>query len=125
MARFDDAIATCIRLIKKNGMRCAWEKATQTLIDSSRPWLGSTEVTVTHNPYICFVPATGSMYNLIRFLKGTETPNVTTFGLMAPQSFAPTVTDLVTRSGEPLKMAYLDTLQPNEQQVLHILGLTG
>lgn len=106
-------------------MVCSWEKATATLIDSDQPWLGSTEVTVTHNPYICFVPATGSMYNLIRFLKGTETPNVTTFGLMAPQDFQPNVTDLVLRSGSPLKMAYLDTLQPNEQVVLHILGLVA
>lgn len=125
MARFDDAIATCIRLIKRNGMVCDWTKEVLTPIDATKPWLGSTNVPTVYSPYICFVPATGSMYNLIRFLKGTETPNVTTFGLMAPQSFAPNVTDLVTRSGEPLKMAYLDTLQPNEQQVLHILGLTG
>jgi hypothetical protein len=106
-------------------MQCNWEKAASTLIDPDQPWLGSTEVVTVYNPYICFVPATGNMYNLIRFLKGTETPNVTTFGLMAPQAFAPNVTDLVMRSGEPLKMVYLDTLQPNEQQVLHILGLTS
>lgn len=125
MARFDDAIATCIRLIKKNGMQCEWTQEVLTPIDVNQPWLGSTPVPTHYNPYICFVPATGSMYNLIRFLKGTETPNVTTFGLMAPQEFQPNVTDLVTRSGEPLKMVYLDTLKPNEQQVLHILGLTG
>lgn len=125
MARFDSAIATAIRLIKKNGMQCAWTKETLTPIDPSQPWLGDTSVDVVYNPYICFVPASGSNYNLVKLLGGTETPAVKTWGLMAPQSFEPKLTDLVTRNGEPLKMGVLDSLQPNEQIVLYMIGLVG
>ena len=125
MARFDSIIAMAIRLIKKDGMQCNWEKAVQTPIDPSQPWLGSTEVTETYNPYICFVPASGGFYSLVQYLKGTETPHVGTYGLMAPQSFDPAITDLVTRSGEPLKIKTIDTVKPNEQVCLHILGLVG
>jgi hypothetical protein len=106
-------------------MAVDWQKATQTLIDPTQPWLGSTEVTVTHNPYICFVPASGGFFSLVQYLKGTETPHVGTYGLMAPQSFDPELTDLVLRSGEPLKIKTIDTLKPNEQVVLHILGLVA
>lgn len=125
MARFDSAIATAIRLIKKNGMQCAWTKETLTPIDPLQPWLGDTGVDVVYNPYICFVPASGSNYGLIKLLGGTESPAVKTWGLMAPQAFEPKLTDLVTRDGEPLKMATLDVLRPNEQIVLYTLGLEG
>lgn len=125
MARFDSAIATCIRLIKRNGMQCTWRKEVLTPVDINKPWLGDTMVPTNYSPYICFVPASGGNYNLIRFLGGTESPMVTTYGLMAPQEFEPVKTDLVTRSGDPLKIEYINTLQPNEQVVLHILGLTG
>ncbi len=125
MARFDSIIAMALRMIERNGMQCNWEKAEQTLIDPSRPWLGSTEVTVTHLPYICFVPASGGFYSLVQYLKGTESPNVGTYGLMAPQSFDPAITDLVLRSDEALKIKTIDTIKPNEQVCLHILGLVG
>lgn len=126
MGRFDASIEMAHRLIKRNGMICDWEKAEATLIDPAQPWLGSTEVVTVHRPYLCFVPASGGNYNLIRALGGaTESPMVTTYALMAPQPFAPAKTDLVKRSGEPLKIEYINTVKPNEQDVLHIIGLTG
>lgn len=126
VARFDASIEMAHRLIKRNGMVCDWQTVVSTLIDATKPWLGSTEVVTTHKPYICFVPASGGNYNLIRALGGaTDNPMVTTYGLMAPQSFSPVKTDLVKRSDEPLKIEYINTLQPNEQVVLHILGLVG
>lgn len=125
MARFDSAIATTLRLIKRNGMQCAWTKESLTPIDTDRPWLGDTSVSTIHNPYICFVSVSGANYGLIKLLGGTESPEVKTWGLMGVQSFEPKITDLVTRSGQPLKMAFIDTLQPNEQIVLYTIGLVG
>lgn len=125
VARFDNAIATAIRLIQRNGMQCAWNKEVLTPIDPLQPWLGNTSVITVFSPFICFVPASGSFYGLIRLLGGTESPSVKTFGLMAPQEFEPVLTDLVTRDGEPLKIATLDVLRPNEQVVLYTLGLEG
>lgn len=125
MARFDNAIATAIRLIQKNGMQCTWSKDELTPIDPDKPWLGDSAVTTTYSPYICFVPASGGFYSLVKLLGGTESPAVKTWGLMAPQTFKPELTDLVTRDGAPLKFAYIDTLRPNEQVVLHIMGLVG
>lgn len=126
MARYDSAIATAKRLIKKDGQQVSWFKATETLIDPTKPWLGSTEVNVEYNPFICFVPVSGGFYSLIQYLKGIGEPaNAATYGLMAPQDFLPQLTDLVTRNGDPLKIKTIDTLQPNEQVVLYVLGLTG
>lgn len=126
VARFDASIEMAHRLIKRNGMVCDWETVASTLIDATKPWLGSTEVVTVRKPYICFVPASGGNYNFIKALGGaTDNPMVTTYGLMAPQSFSPVKTNLVKRSGEPLKIEYINTLQPNEQVVLHILGLVG
>lgn len=126
MARFDSSIATAKRLIERNGMQCVWQQTALTPIDVDQPWLGDSEVVILYSPYICFVPASGSNFNFIQALGGaTDIPFVHTYGLMAPQAFAPKKTDLVTRSGSPLKIEYINTLQPNEQVVLHILGLTG
>lgn len=97
-----------------------------TPIDPTKPWLGDVPVPTDYQPYICFVPASGGNYNLIQALGGaTDVPFVRTYGLMAPQAFKPVKTDRVLRSGSPLKIEYINTLQPNEQVVLHILGLTG
>lgn len=113
------------RLIKKDGMQCVWTKEVLTPVDPEKPWLGDVPVPTDYTPDICFVPASGGLFDLIRFMNGTESPAVTTHGLMAPQDFEPVKTDLVTRSGEPLKIEYINTIKPNEQVVLHILGLVG
>jgi len=113
------------RLIAKDGMQCVWKKEVLTPIDVTKPWLGDTVVVTNHNVDICFVPASGGLFELIKFIQGTESPAVTTNGLMAAQTFELLKTDLVTRSGDPLKIEYINTLKPNDQVVLYILGLTG
>lgn len=123
MARYDSAIATAKRLIQKDGQTVTWSKSALTPIDPDQPWLGDTSVVTNYTPFVCFVPASGGFYTLIQYLKGTEVPKTGTYGLMAPQAFMPEITDLVMRNNSPLKIATIDTLQPNEQVVLHILGL--
>lgn len=123
--RFDNAIALATRLIAKNGQKVTWKQVKATS-DVSEPWKQSATVNVNKTVSICFVPAKDNEWRkLLAYLKGTEVPMGRLAGLMAPVNFEIGLQDIVVRSGVDLRIVNIDTLQPNEQKVLHIVEFEG
>lgn len=125
--RFDSAIATAKRLIEKNGQLVQWNQATEKT-DSNQPWKAEESTPKKISVRICFVPVKDiETRKLIKALTGTEVPVGQLAGLMAPQSFYPSLEDSITRTlagkTRTLKLRNADPLAPNEQIVLWVLEL--
>lgn len=122
--RFDNAIALCTRLIAKNGQKVTWKQVKST--SAAEPWKQGAVTEISKSVIICFVPAKDNEWRkLLAYLKGTEVPTGRLAGLMAPVNFELALTDVVVRNGITLRIANIDTLQPNEQKVLHMIEFEG
>ena len=120
MARFDRSIQTALRLIKKNGAAVKWRVVTDTVPDPDKPWLPGAPTTVNHDVMICFLPVNRQTYETYTFLKDTEVPSFSSIGLMGQVPFAPNLKDTVIDvDGKELRIAYIDLLAPNRQNVLY------
>lgn len=127
MARFDKAIQTALRLIKKNGQAVEWiEKGVIVPDDPEKPWNGGKASDVPHAVHVCFV-AIESKDDLVafRFLLNDDIQVGSTFGLMGSVGFQPTANNYVIRDGQTLNIRKLDTLKPNGVPILHLVEFVG
>ena len=123
--RFDNAIALCTRLIAKNGQVVTW-KQVKAGTDPVEPWKQTTATDVNKKATICFVPTKDNEWRkLLAYLKNTEVPSGRLAGLMAPVNFEIGLSDIVVRECVDLRISSIDTLQPNEQKVMHIIEFQG
>lgn len=121
MERFDRAIATALRLIKKNGQLVDWlpqQKAT----DIDEPWKDEATEIEPEKVYICFLPVDKEMQGFLTYLKGTEVPIGSMVGLMGAVDFEPALGDTVIRDGNTLRPSYIELLSPNGQKILYTIG---
>ena len=124
MGVYDDDIEMVLELIAESGQVCDWFKDAVTFTDPDAPWKGGVTAPVAYQPSIVFVPQREmGMYGLVDYLKGTEVVQYDTYGLMGPGDFTPETTDRVLRGGVPLVVKNINTIQPNEQIILYILGI--
>ena len=112
-------------MIAEDGETVSWTVQEKTPVDADKPWLGDDATPVTKNPAICFVPAGGGFYNFTQFMKGTEVPKGSQFGLMGAVDFEPKIGDVIERASGPVVVKTVDKVQPAEEVVLYILGLVG
>lgn len=122
MGKFDRQIATAARLIKENGQLVTWRQVTDgTPADSAEPWKPGAPTTVDNSVYIVFLPEDRRDAEFLRALAGTDIPKGKLVGLMAAQSFTPTLKDVVIRDGVTLGVRTLDPLAPNGQIILYTI----
>jgi hypothetical protein len=120
MARFDRAIQTALRLIKKNGQDVTWRQVSDGApADPNKPWNPGTSVNTDRTVRICFLPVDRQTMETFNFVKGTDVPKGSVMGLMGNVPFDPNIKDVVLRNGEELRIASLDVLSPNGQKVLY------
>jgi len=120
MARFDRAIATAERLIKRNGQQVTW-RSTQRAEVPGKPWQQGEATDVDRTVSICFLPINQQMKQLWHYLRGTnDVPAGNVQGLMAGNiGFEPKSDDVVLRDGETLRIKTIELLAPNGQRVLY------
>lgn len=118
MARFDRQIQTALRLIAKNGQNVAWRIITDTS-NPSQPWNPGEPTTDDKPVKICFLPVDKQTYESIAFRAGTDIPKVSVLGYMGAVNFEPNLKDVVIRDGVELRIAYIDKLAPNGQNILY------
>lgn len=123
MAKFDRQIATAARLIQENGQLVTWRQIVDGApADSDEPWKpGEQDVTDTA-VYIVFLPEDRRGYEFLRALGGTTIPVGNLVGLMAAQSFTPTLKDVVLRDGTELAIRTIDALAPNGDIIMYSIG---
>jgi hypothetical protein len=125
MGRFDRQIETAKRAILKNGEFCTWRVPTA-VVDtppSDTPWKPTSDTPTDYDDIsILFLPSSGSLNQLIHFIKGTEVTTGSTKALMASVAFVPSAKDVVIRSsGETLRIKSIDPLAPNGQNILYTI----
>lgn len=123
MADYSDDIATALELIAEYGQKCDWHKDSITFDDPDKPWKGGSNNPSVYQPFICFVPADGTMFGMSKYAQAIERGVFTTFGLMAPTGFEPDLSDKLVRSGKTQVVFAIDVIQPAEQPVLYILSI--
>lgn len=119
MARFDRQIATALRLIKKNGRSVNWRQVRDTVADPSQPWKTGESEIVDNTVTICFLPVDRDTYKTLAFRFNGEIPSFSQLGYMGAVNFDPNLKDVVIRDGEELRIAYIDKLAPNGQNILY------
>lgn len=122
---YDDDIAMALEMVEEFGQQCQWQQIVTTLTDPNKPWLGGVDVPVSHQPFICFLPATDSNsgFGISKLRSSEDTVAFSTYGLMGAQDFTPAVPDKVLRDGEPLVVTAIDVLKPNGFPILYILAI--
>lgn len=121
MARFDRAIATAQKLIKKNGQVVKWRKTTAPIPDTAKPWLNGEPTVVDADCVICFLPINKEMREMLMFIRGTEVLGGSVAGLMGAVGFTPNPIDSVVRDGVTYSINNIDILAPNGQVVLYTI----
>lgn len=117
MARFDRAIATAQRLIKKNGQSVVWRQVIDTP-NPDQPWKAPTQVVTDHPVVIAFIPMTREYKEMFVFKDKSEVTSGFVVGLMGQVPFTPGPKDVVIRNGKTYDIETLDLLSPNGQQIL-------
>lgn len=127
MARFDRAIKTAERLIEKNGQKIIWRLVKNGAAASDTPWKPSELADEDKDAIICFLPIGKESRQLFTFIRGqSDVPTGYVMGLMKGSiDFVPSVTDVVIRDGETLRIKSLDLLSPNGQKVLYTMEFEG
>lgn len=122
MAQFDRQIATAIRLIKKYGQVIAWRQ-TLNEDDIVEPWKEEApdEVTPDKTPSIVFLYSDNKAEETLGFMVGSDIPNGTLIGYMGSVDFTPSISDIVIRDSEVLRIKNINVLSPNGQIILYII----
>lgn len=121
MSATDRAIATVLRLIKKNGQAVTWRKTVRTP-DAQRPWNATNAAPVDAAVFIAFVRKSGSLAEAIQhLLKGTEVNVGSQRGLMGAVSFVPDLTDQVIRNGVTLTIKAIEPVAPAGIAILYYI----
>jgi len=122
MARFDNIIATALRLIKKNGQSVTFSQLTDGApADPLKPWKPSEQTNVDYTVDIAFFTSSLQTRKFLQYLTGTEVPEGNLIGYMGQVSFEPKIKDIVIRDGVELTIRDFDLISPNGQKVLYIL----
>lgn len=125
MGQFDRQIATALKLIKKNGQKVEWKQYGQNAPDSAQPWNVVSDIEVTYQPYICFLPIDRDGKEFLVSLGRSEAVAGSMYGLMGAQPFSPNLKDTVMRDGVPLDIDSIEVLSPNGQIILYTLMING
>ncbi len=121
-------IATAKRLIAAKGQVVTWQQITDASpIDASKPWKpASPAMPTVFYPKVAFFSynsATPHLRNAQEgFGKDGEFIQGKLYGIMAVQSFVPTLKDVITRNGSQLSLDMIDPLQVNEEIIIYTLG---
>lgn len=118
MARFDRAIATAQRLIKKNGQTVTWRAIADTP-NLITPWNPGPRTVTDTSVFMCFLPVDRMTMETFTFMNGTEVAKGSVMGLMGNVSFEPNLKDVVIRDSKELRIANITLLSPNGQKVLY------
>ena len=122
MAQFDRAIKTAQRLIAKNGEKVKWRVIGDVVpTDPNKPWEPGSALPEDKDVTICFLPVDRQTQETFAFIKGTEVLKGSVMGLMGNIPFAPNLKDVVIRNGVELRLAHIDVLSPNGQNVLYTM----
>jgi len=116
--RFDRAIATAQRLIKKNGQTVTWRAIADTP-NVLLPWSPGPRVVTDTEVLMCFLPIDRLAMETFTFIKGTEVTKGSVMGLMGGVPFDPNLKDVVIRGTQELRIANITLLSPNGQKVLY------
>lgn len=124
MGRYDRAIASAKRLIKKNGQLVNWIKHDVVVGDPTKPWAVSAADPLTPPApvYIVFLTPKGKLSNeLFHLMQGTSVPQGAPTGLMASVAFTPAIDDKVDRDGKILRVKAMDIVAPSGVPILYKL----
>jgi hypothetical protein len=120
VARFDRSIETAKRLILRNGQIVTWRIIDDSApIDSAKPWEPSESTPIDNQVSICFLPINLQTQESLNFIDSTLVARGSVMGLMADVSFEPNLKDVVIRGGIEMRIAHIDKLSPNGQDVLY------
>jgi len=118
MARFDDSIATALRLILKNGQPVTW-RSVRINENAIAPWKTNGGTVTDHFVNMVFLPLDWQDRETMVFLNTTNVHAGSTIGLMGQVGFEPSLQDVVIRGSEELRIETLNVLSPNGQKVLY------
>lgn len=126
MGVYDRQIANAKRQIKVKGQEVTWRQTVDgNAPDVAKPWKPGTAITTDNNVSVLFLPASSANAELLRSLTGSTVPIGSLKGLMAAQSFVPTIKDVVIRGGVPLAIETIDTFAPNGDTILYEIRFKG
>lgn len=124
MTVFTRQIATAKRLIGAKGAACLWRVLPDAIQDTNKPWTVAPAAPIEYlNVKIVFLPFTRMNYEFLRQMTGTEIQIGDTYGLMAQQTFKPTITDIVIRNvdGQIFNIYNISPLAPDGTDILYTI----
>ncbi len=125
MAGYERFIALAQRMIASKGQSVTFRQITDGAgVDASKPWLPTAATTVDHAVSVVFFPANRQGREVLHLMGDTEVPTGMLLGLMAAQSFAPKLKDVIVRAGRVLTVEFIDEVAPNGDVVVYRMGLT-
>ena len=122
MARFDAEIEMAKLMIAENGEDVIWRSIEDpAAIDPQEPWKPGPSTSTDYPVFICFLPANRTNLESLNLMDKTEVPQGAALGYMGVVEFKPNIKDVVIRGGETLRIAYIDRLSPNGQNILYTM----
>lgn len=118
-------IATAKRLINAKGAACLWRVLPDAVPDTDEPWKVTPVAPIEYrNVKIVFLPFSRLNYEFLRQMTGTEIQIGDMYGLMAQQSFKPTITDLVIRNvdSQVFNIDKISPLAPDGTDILYTIN---
>ncbi len=120
MGRFDRQIATAQRLIKKNGETVKWNIVRDgDPVNEDQPWKPTSIAPDQRDAIICFLPINIRSDRVLSLMQQSEVPICSEMGLMGAVDFEPNLKDVVIRNGKEYRIADMDILRPNGQNILY------
>lgn len=119
-------IATAKRLIAKYGATCTFRRLPDAPQDADKPWLVTSQGSQQSfaGIKVCILPYSRINRESQQQIGGTEIQFGDFQGLMASQTFVPTLTDLIVQNGKTYRIKKITTLAPDGTDILYTMDLT-
>ena len=120
MSGFERQQLTAQNLLSRFGEDVTW---TQTTIveNAVKPWEPTDGTSVDYTVKMVFLKKNLMNFKALSYRSKTEIPNGLVWGLMADPGFVPNLSDLVTRSGQALRILSIDKLAPGNEPLLYYI----
>lgn len=119
MARFESARALAQRLLLRNGVSATLRRYSETVADASKPWRSGTTTATDYTAPMVFVPAGEDD----SYVEGQLTHMAGIKILIAGDDLTvtPNLKDEVINGSDTWRIVNVKTVEPNNEQVVHVL----
>ena len=120
MGVFDRQIASALRLIKKNGMKCTYHSV-QAIPDSPQEWNGDDPITATYEVDMVFIPVDRVDRDTQVYREYQDVPLNFTQCYIPIVPFVPKLKDYFFRDGKQYNVQRVVEYKPNNEVIAYML----